>query len=278
MGRELVLSNFIWILAAAIICMVTVGLTLMCMGRLAWHRSVTAQQFQRPAATPSPKTPFRSMLGAPVAALRFVQDDVDVLAQLEAAHATPYVPNSTSQSTSLPEAFQRAMRTPAFDSLAGRTDPEGLFEAAAWAMACLQGEMPDAVIRCSDGRLRDPRYAEGMMARAAGAGQPGAILELAMRYPTQWNTISLDSGVMLEDAIYMLARHGDMRALDQLRQWCTAGNHCRDPLLTRNVLMLLMLRVPGDRYRPEDGERDIEGSADDQQRAATRVAEIRLIR
>ncbi|MFC0400872.1 hypothetical protein [Paraburkholderia rhizosphaerae] len=211
------------------------------------------------------------------AALFGRQATVDVLEQLAAPRATPWVPAATSQSATLSEAYQRAMEFPVFDSLASRKDPEGLFETAAWADACRQVEVHDATLRCGDSRLRDPAYAETVLARAAGTGQAGAILELAMRYPTSWNTISLGNGVMLDDALYMLAQHGNLRALDLLRQWCTLGNHCKEPTLTRNVLMLLMFRATGVSYQAADAASGFEGSAADIRRAESRAAQMGLL-
>ncbi|MFC0697354.1 hypothetical protein [Paraburkholderia humisilvae] len=267
--------DFIWLVVAILTGAIVIALTSLLMGW--WLPVHHAQSARQTASSDAPPLPAASDQTIQASALSFRPATVDVLAQLAAKRVTPWVPALASQSVTLSDALQRAMEIPVFDSLAIRTDPEALFETAAWAEACRHGGMSDAASRCGDSRLHDPGYADRMLARAAGAGQAGAIIELAMRYPTSWNSISMDNGVMLDDALYMLAQHGNLRALDLLRQWCTTANHCEEPMLTRNVLMLLMFRATSATYESSDATAAFEGDAADRQRAEARAARISLL-
>ncbi|WP_121857858.1 hypothetical protein [Burkholderia sp. Nafp2/4-1b] len=178
------------------------------------------------------------------------------------------------QSNSLAIALSRALQYPTFGALAQRRDPEGQFEAAAWAMACIQHHLKDDALRCGDEPLRAPDYALNLLRIAAGAGQPGAVLELAVRHPMQWNTIALPDGTMLTDHVYAMAAHGDIAALELIKNGCKVPGACRDPVFTRNVLTSLEYQFARDAL-PATYVGQLEGSEADRQRAIERATALR---
>jgi hypothetical protein len=197
----------------------------------------------------------------------------DVLAKLTATKAT-VVPRAPEQSNSLAIALTRALQFTTFVSLSDRKDPEGKFEAAAWAMACTQHNMKDDALRCRDERLRDPNYALTELQEAAGAGQPGAITELAVRYPMQWDTIVLSDGLMLGDHVYAMAAHGDVAGLELIKRFCRVPGACRDAEFSRNVLTALEFQFARNALPPAYiGQ--LEGTGADRQRAIERATALR---
>ncbi|QRR07567.1 hypothetical protein FPJ27_14810 [Burkholderia sp. MS455] len=254
-----------------------IAVTLISMGKwLPWQDFPHDHETLPPSLTNPAVSPSGNSL-PPFPQQSPTRQGADVLAQLDAHHATPFVAPSASQSLTLLDALRRAMTVSVFDTLAHRPDPEGLFETAAWAAACQAGTLPDAAVRCNDSRLQDARYADQMLAQAAGAGQAGAIIELALRYPAQWAAIPLGNGVMLDDAIYSLAQHGDLRALSLIQQACVSPETCQNKQLTRNVLYLLMMRTTGtNAVAVEDGQQ-LEGDAQAQQQARARASQIQLL-
>lgn len=197
---------------------------------------------------------------------------LDVLGELPRPHLTPYIPRTPAQSNTLAEALQRAVTYPVFDAVLARHDPEGLIEAAAWAVACQHEVMLEAT-RCDDARLREAGYADTLLESAAAAGQPGAIIELALRYPLMWSTIPLDGNVTLDDAVLMLGSHGDVTALDLLLQQCMVPDACRDASFTRDVLTVMIMhlaRSPGE-HPPGETQR---GHADYWQRVTLRATQV----
>ena len=201
---------------------------------------------------------------------------VDVLARLETAAGSGHaVQSETNTSNTLNEALQRAFSYPDFTALAGRSDPEGLVEAAAWADACAGGMLAaqEQLLRCGDAKLHEARYAEDMLKKAADAGQPAAVLALAQRYPAQWLEIPLPGGDMLGDRVFALAARGHPAALAMLSQLCAVEGACVEPQLTRNVLALLQLSI----YKTgtSDVSQYLTGPESERRAAADRAAQLR---
>ncbi len=171
---------------------------------------------------------------------------IDVLSRLETAgRDKSLIQPEANLSNTLDEALQRALSFPDFGALAGRTDPEGLFEAAAWVDACERGAFAaqEMSLRCREPDLHGAHYADDLLKQAADAGQPGAVLSLAARHPEQWLEIPLRSGGMLGDRVFALAARGRSAALVLLSQLCAVPDACVDEQLTRNVLALLQLSI-----------------------------------
>jgi hypothetical protein len=202
---------------------------------------------------------------------------IDVLAELEAAHNAPYLTRSSALSNNINEAMQRALIYTTFAPLSERTDAEGLYEAAAWAMACNRHSMPDQAQRCSIPQLLDPAYADDLLYAAASAGQPGAVLEWTARHLTQWQVLPAAGGGMMRDRLFALASHGDTQALAITRQLCTSSNACSNGALTRNVLAILLVgimqRASGS--VPLQTDSILEGSPSDRRQAAERAEQLR---
>lgn len=202
---------------------------------------------------------------------------IDALARLEKARANPLPPSAANASNTFDEALQHALSYPAFDALDGRTDAEGLIEAAAWADACARSTLPaqDQTLRCTDARLRDPHYADTLLRKAAEAGQPAAALTLASRNPTQWMEVPLANDDTLGEHIFTLAAHGNATALAMLTQWCATPDACTDSQLTRNTLALLQLGL----YKTgtSDVSQYLTGNADEQRAAVDRADALRKL-
>ncbi|MGH8778494.1 hypothetical protein [Paraburkholderia sp.] len=262
--------------------MIAVALTLAWMGRwslpsesasvpapvpvaAAHHERAVAEQTLN-ATLPSPASP-------PVAA----HTAIDALARLEKAHANALPPDVANASQTFDEALQHALSYPAFDALDGRSDPEGLFEAAAWANACARSTLPaqDRALRCGDARLRDPHYADMLLRKAAEAGQPAATLTLASRYPAQWMDVPLGDDDTLGEHIFTLAAHGNGSALAMITQWCAASDACTDTRLTRNTLALLQLGL----YKTgtSDASQYLTGDANERRAATDRAGALRKL-
>lgn len=202
---------------------------------------------------------------------------IDALARLEKARTHPLPPTAANASNTFDEALQHALSYPAFNALDGRTDAEGLIEAAAWADACARSTLPaqDQTLRCTDARLRDPHYADLLLRKAAEAGQPAATLTLASRNLTQWMEIPLANDDTLGEHIFTLAAHGNSTALAMLTQWCAAPDACTDSQLTRNTLALLQLGL----YKTgtSDASQYLTGNADEQRAAVDRADALRKL-
>ncbi|RKT98671.1 hypothetical protein C7H84_35800 [Burkholderia sp. Nafp2/4-1b] len=199
--------------------------------------------------------------------------NVDVLAMLTTTKAK-VVRRGPDQSNSLAIAVSRALQYPTFGALAQRRDPEGQFEAAAWAVACTQHHLKDDALRCGDAQSRAPDYALNLLRIAAGAGQPGAVLELAIRHPMQWNTIALPDGMMLADHVYAMAAHGDIAALELIKSACKTPGACSDPVFTRNVLTSLELQFARNAL-PTAYVGQLEGPDAERQHAIERATALR---
>ncbi|KWN80131.1 hypothetical protein WM23_22235 [Burkholderia ubonensis] len=184
------------------------------------------------------------------------------------------VPGTPDQSRTLTEALQRALKYPAFSALAKRSDPEGRFEAAAWALACTQHSLKDDAIRCEDAYLRDPEYAVNLERAAAGAGQRSAITELALKYKMQWSSIALPDGLTLADHLYAMAAHGDVRALALLAQSCSVPRACSDSIFTRDVLISLAYQFARS-AQPADYIGQLQGSDAQRRLAIERATKLR---
>ncbi|PQV49198.1 hypothetical protein [Paraburkholderia sp. BL21I4N1] len=201
---------------------------------------------------------------------------IDVLSRLETAgrDATLIRPESNLSNT-LDEALQRALSFPDFGALAGRTDPEGLFEAAAWVDACERGAFAaqDLSLRCREPGRHGAQYTDDLLKQAADAGQPGAVLTLAARHPEQWVEIPLNGGGMLGDRVFALAALGRSAALVLLSQLCAVPDVCVDEQLTRNVLALLQLSI----YKTGTSEAGdyLTGSENNRREAVERAARLR---
>ncbi|KWN80133.1 hypothetical protein [Burkholderia ubonensis] len=263
-------EKLLWISVCALFATLISIITIVLMGR--WPMgyvlppvSLSPAASAPVAAAPMPVPAPSAVAGPPAGAL-------DVLAELTRPHMTPYVPRTPSQSKTLADALQRAIAYPVFEAFLSRHDPEGLIEAAAWATACQREVMPDSA-RCNDARLHEPGYADKLLTAAAAAGQPGAIIELAHRYPLMWSTIPLDGGVMLDDAVFVLGSHGDVTALALLRQLCTVPDACRDAPFTRDVLTVMVMRLMRVAIQPSMESRQ-PGRAEYWQRVTARATQV----
>ncbi|WP_155630699.1 hypothetical protein [Burkholderia territorii] len=210
---------------------------------------------------------------AHIAANQEPANSIDVLAQLRAARAA-FIPRGPSQSDTMADALRQALTYSTFSSLVARLDPEGRFEAAAWATACSERTLPDGALRCNDAQLRDPQYAHNLLLAAAGAGQPGAVTELAVRHPLQWTAIALPDGTMLSEHLYAMAAHGDIGALEFLKQSCFRPPGCRDAEFTRNVLTALQYQSARAAL-PEDYVGYLQGSDAERRRAIEQATQLR---
>nr|WKF61298.1 hypothetical protein HUO10_005829 [Paraburkholderia busanensis] len=232
----------------------TVALTVALMGQ--WPsrehapvRGVAQWQSRQQSDLDAQASPPASRVGLKATALpepaSSTRAGIDVLARLESAGRAGSAAQTDARnfSDSLDDALQRALAFPDFGALAGRSDAEGLFEAAAWADACERNALPaqETALRCREPDRHGPNYADELLRQAADAGQPGAVLALATRHPDQWMEIPLRSGAMLGDRVFTLAALGRSGALALLSQFCAVPNACVDDQLTRNVLALLQL-------------------------------------
>lgn len=255
---------------------------------LAWlgHGSPSTERAATPASTSVPAAaPHHERVDsgdlvqapAPTSSPVVAHTAIDALARLEKARANPLPPSAANASNTFDEALQHAFSYPAFDALDGRTDAEGLIEAAAWADACARSTLPaqDQTLRCTDTRLRDPHYADLLLRKAAEAGQPAAALTLASRNPTQWLEIPLANDDTLGEHIFTLAAHGNGTALAMLTQWCAVPDACTDSQLTRNTLALLQLGL----YKTgtSDPSQYLTGDADQQRAAVDRADALRKL-
>lgn len=222
---------------------------------------------------------------------------LDVLAQLANQHQSLPGVRSSNQSPTLHDALQRAFQYPTFDQVAKRTDPEGLFEAAAWALACRgsiggaagtggtadipagrASRTPDTAdgsrLRCSDARLASPGFGDRKLLEAVAAGQPGAALTWAQLHPTQWMDTALPDGTPFSDRLLAMAAHGDVTALLLWRQYCARPGACTEPVLTRNVLAVLAIERAKGMWPPE-GEQSLEGTPKERREAVARADALR---
>ncbi len=230
----------------------TIALTAISMGQWPTRADPAAQVAVQagPEAGTAPAVQFTNRhdptAASPAAPTSSPNVGVDVLSRLETAgrDRSPIQPEINLTNT-LDEALQRALSFPDFGALAGRTDPEGLFEAAAWADACERGALAaqDMTLRCREPDRHGAHYADDLLKQAADVGQPGAVLTLAARHPEQWMEIPLRSGGMLGDRVFALAALGRSAALVLLSQLCAVPDACVDEQLTRNVLALLQLSI-----------------------------------
>ncbi|KVV41145.1 hypothetical protein WT27_12530 [Burkholderia territorii] len=172
------------------------------------------------------------------------------------------------------DALRQALTYSTFSSLTARLDPEGRFEAAAWAAACSERTLPDDAQRCNDAQLRDRQYAQNLLLAAAGSGQPGAVMELAVRHPLQWNAIALPDGTMLSEHLYVMAAHGDIGALELVKQSCFQPPGCRDAEFTRNVLTVLEYQSVRAAL-PDDYRSYLQGSDAERRRAIEQATQLR---
>lgn len=276
-------ATSMWVWLGWTVCGVaTIALTLGLMGWLApaqsgWiaatmTRATTPPQpveTGHPAApvSPPPSVPQGSAAGSPV----------DMLARLEAARSNAAFQPGSITSDTMSDALQHAFSYPNFNALQGRTDAEGLFEAAAWADACVRGTLSanEQSLRCSDTRLHDARYADDLLHKAAAAGQPAAVLALANLYPAEWLNVPLAGSDTLGDRVLTLAAQGNASALALLSQWCAAPKACTDPQLTRNALALLQLSL----FKTGTSEvsQYLIGKPDEQQTAIARADSLRKL-
>ncbi|MCX4161872.1 MULTISPECIES: hypothetical protein [Paraburkholderia] len=202
---------------------------------------------------------------------------VDMLARLEAARSNAAFQPGGIASDTMADALQHAFSYPNFSALENRADAEGLFEAAAWADACVRGTLSanEQSLRCSDTRLRDAKYADDLLHKAAAAGQPAAVLALANLYPAEWLNVPLAGSDTLGDRVLTLAAHGNASALALLSQWCASPKACTDAQLTRNTLALLQVSL----FKTGTSEVNqyLIGKTDEQQAAISRADSLRKL-
>ncbi|RQR46411.1 hypothetical protein DIE19_35310 [Burkholderia sp. Bp9126] len=226
---------------------------------------------------------------------------LNVLDRLADQRDTPWKPREAGQSQTLSDALQRAFQYPSFDQLTRRADAEGIFQAAAWALACRGAATAGGTsmsagnaaksqistqtgaqanndaemrLRCSDARFATPGFADRKLLEAVAAGQAGAMMVWMQLHPGQWMDAALPDGTPLSDRLFAMAAHGDATALLLLRQHCSRPGACADAVLTRNVLAVLAVeRVKGN--WPPNGEQSLEGTPDERRRAVTRAAALR---
>ncbi|WP_133648694.1 hypothetical protein [Paraburkholderia flava] len=265
----------IWPVCGAIAVAVT--LAWLGHGSLRTESAVTPVSTSTTAAAPHHERVDAAQAAAHTSSAVVAHTAIDALARLEKARANPLPPSAANASNTFDEALQHALSYPAFDALDGRTDAEGLIEAAAWADACARSTLPaqDQTLRCTDARLRDPHYADTLLRKAAEAGQPAAALTLASRNPTQWMEVPLANDDTLGEHIFTLAAHGNATALAMLTQWCATPDACTDSQLTRNTLALLQLGL----YKTgtSDASQYLTGNADEQRAAVDRADALRKL-
>ncbi|MFM0594921.1 hypothetical protein [Paraburkholderia dilworthii] len=271
-----------WLFAGCgVLCLGTIALTAVLMGQWPTRGDSATQVAVQAEAEPGDigglVTNRHSLaVASPAAPASSTHVGIDVLSRLETAgRDKSLIQPEANLSNTLDEALQRAQSFPDFGALAGRTDPEGLFEAAAWVDACERGAFAaqDMSLRCREPDRHGAHYADDLLKQAADAGQPGAVLSLAARHPEQWMEIPLRSGGMLGDRVFALAALGRSAALVLLSQLCAAPNACVDEQLTRNVLALLQLSI----YKTgtsETGEY-LTGSEINRREAVDRAARLR---
>lgn len=199
---------------------------------------------------------------------------VDVLTLLVALRSAPFVARSAALSNNLFEASQRAAAYPNFASLAARTDGEGLFEAAAWAMACSMRPLPDRQLRCTDERLREKTYADALLFNAAMTGHPAAVLEWIGRHPVDWVERRLPNGDMFRDRLFALAAHGDVQAMEAIKQWCALPSICVDGPFVQNVLTVLQIQLARKDW-DSAYTNDLQGDVVDRKKAVERGTQLR---
>lgn len=237
----------IWTYAGWTVCgVVAVAVTLASMGRWPHAAPTGAPPVAIRTTAPARTDTGNRVTAAPSLPPSSSGPGIDVLSRLEAAARSRDADAlQANPSNTMTEALQRALSYPGFSALAGRSDAEGLVEAAAWADACARDAMvaQERLLRCSDTRLRGAHVADELLVKAADAGQPAAVLTLAERNPAQWMEIPLPGGEMLGDRVFGLAAHGNPAALALLSQWCANADACTDARLTRNVLALLQLSI-----------------------------------
>lgn len=270
-----------WLFAGCgVLGLATIALTAGLMGRWPTRADPATQiavQSGVEPGTSGPVTNHRSQAVASAAApASSAHVGIDVLTRLEtAARDQSLIRPETNLSNTLDEALQRALSVPDFGALAGRTDPEGLFEAAAWVDACERGAFAaqELSLRCREPDRHGAHYADDLLKQAADAGQPGAVLTLAARHPEQWLEIPLHSGGMLGDRVFALAARGRSAALVLLSQLCAVPDACVDEQLTRNVLALLQLSI----YKTGTSESGdyLTGSETTRREAVERTARLR---
>ncbi|RKT98846.1 hypothetical protein C7H84_34740 [Burkholderia sp. Nafp2/4-1b] len=90
----------------------------------------------------------------------------------------------------------------------------------------------------------------------------------------QWNTIVLPDGMMLADHVYAMAAHGDITALELIKNGCKVPSACSDPVFTPNVLTSLEFQFAGDAL-PATYVGQLEGPNAERQRAIERATALR---
>ncbi|RQR46421.1 hypothetical protein DIE19_35250 [Burkholderia sp. Bp9126] len=230
-------AQAMWILAAAVCGVLACVATLMATDRWPAHfpsANVTMGRASEGVNVAVPQLGAqRQAAGASPASNGSGGSDALELVNARAAVA----PSMPDQSSTLVEALQRALTYPASSALAKRSDPEGRFAAAAWAIACTQHNLKHNAIRCEDANLRDPHYALNLQRVVSGADPRDAIVELALKYRMRGNSIARPAGLTLADHRYAMAAHGDVRALVWFAQSCSVPGACSDAVFTRDVLI-----------------------------------------
>ncbi|WP_121862420.1 hypothetical protein [Burkholderia sp. Nafp2/4-1b] len=90
----------------------------------------------------------------------------------------------------------------------------------------------------------------------------------------QRNTIALPDGMMLADHLYAMAAHGDIAALELIKNGCKVPGACSDPVFTRNVLTSLEYQFTRDAL-PAAYVGQLEGPDAERQRAIERATALR---
>ncbi|RKT98970.1 hypothetical protein C7H84_33985 [Burkholderia sp. Nafp2/4-1b] len=79
---------------------------------------------------------------------------------------------------------------------------------------------------------------------------------------------------MLADHVYAMAAHGDIAALELIKNACTVPGACSDPVFTRNVLTSLEYQFARDAL-PAAYVGQLEGADGERQRAIERATALR---
>lgn len=168
---------------------------------------------------------------------------VDALALLIAARRVE-APSANGQSKTMAEAAEKASAYVNFASLAARTDPEGLYQAAVWAWACANASAADASLRCVDERLREPGFDDSLLLAAAAAGHVAALGEWTRRHPGEWMSQAAPDGrLALRDAVFALASRGSLSALQAMKTWCSGESACVGGARTGDALAVVQIQI-----------------------------------